>query len=359
MESALNPTEGAPQSPLDEVAHARAVVLAEALEVVYGRDLSEVELRQLGKVVGDRSKRIGMMYAAWRSAEATDWGWLRRDRSLSRTELRGRPKLYFWHIPKCAGTTFGSALASCFESDRCLEVNWLGKYLSTPLNRLMAADFLWGHLGKLPLTTFPADPLVTVTVLREPVERLASVYAYSRKRIASGEEIPPGRNNPMDLDFPSWVTATTTLDRYANSQARWLASDLEYTFAPVGEDAWQRPSAEDRHARLVDGETSVGLLAAASAVLESISVVGCVDYLRGALVAVGDIGSRHGWWERASELGHMNASGGNELVAQLSKDQRRAVEETNQIDIALYRRVMDAGGVLVNGLNTYSKESDR
>lgn len=85
--------------------------------------------------------------------------------------------LYFLHIPKTAGTTLTSILDRRFAAaDICPTKMW-HKLLKIPRSELASYRLIRGHFYHYVHQVLPQEP-VTVTFLRDPVERALSHYAH-------------------------------------------------------------------------------------------------------------------------------------------------------------------------------------
>lgn len=85
--------------------------------------------------------------------------------------------LLFLHIPKAGGTALWGVLSNRFAADRCLDTYYGRRPSDEELN---TAGFVTGHVSMSVLDRFERAPL-SVTVLREPIERALSVYSFFRE----------------------------------------------------------------------------------------------------------------------------------------------------------------------------------
>ena len=129
------------------------------------------------------------------------------------------PVLVFLHIPKTAGQTVHAALTECVGSDH---VSPIRVHTQVPKEgtqmpagySLYSGHIDWGELDDLP------KPRKAFTVLRDPLERIASFYFYLRRKADAASE--------DDLKKPE----NTGLKRVQE----WDAGD--YFFA--GDPSWKR-----------------------------------------------------------------------------------------------------------------------
>jgi hypothetical protein len=84
-------------------------------------------------------------------------------------------KLYFLHIYKTAGTTFRALLESRFDPREVCPAHRIDELLRLPASSLGRYRLFWGHLG-LKLTALMPLELIHLTLLRDPVEHVLSIY---------------------------------------------------------------------------------------------------------------------------------------------------------------------------------------
>lgn len=109
--------------------------------------------------------------------------------------------LIFFHIDKCGGTTVQAYLAKQFRQDEIKPVRYPNnsisakatyptishfdmdlyefnrKFVYDPCYRLIMGNYDTGILNKIPV------PIVSLVVLRQPVERVVSLYQYVRREV--------------------------------------------------------------------------------------------------------------------------------------------------------------------------------
>ncbi|MEM6762614.1 MAG: sulfotransferase family 2 domain-containing protein [Pseudomonadota bacterium] len=99
-----------------------------------------------------------------------------------RHNLRPHERLVFMHIPKCAGSSLKSMLAAYFKPNEVF--THVGDVLPTmPLKEVNKFRFYAGHFSKHGVDAVPG-PKRIVTVLREPRERVLSLYHFWRSHRA-------------------------------------------------------------------------------------------------------------------------------------------------------------------------------
>ncbi|MEP9349602.1 hypothetical protein [Xanthobacter sp. KR7-225] len=89
-----------------------------------------------------------------------------------------RPAVAFLHIPKCAGTSLHMALTAHYGTMACPERhNGLADW---PAGALAHYRFFSGHFDFPSLGLIPAEKVSIVTMLRQPADRLISLYRFLR-----------------------------------------------------------------------------------------------------------------------------------------------------------------------------------
>lgn len=91
--------------------------------------------------------------------------------------MTSRTPLYFWHIPKTAGTSLITWLDGQFATAEVFQPQLLPQLREFPDDRLADYLFYRGHLGA-ELTARFGGRLTTVTLLREPRARTVSHMAH-------------------------------------------------------------------------------------------------------------------------------------------------------------------------------------
>jgi hypothetical protein len=142
-------------------------------------------------------------------------------KARSMTSRRTRPLLVHYHIFKNAGTSFEWALKRALGTRFC-------KYdLTAPNQILSSADiirFVKGrpeteaissHQASFPAPKIRGREVVTSILIRDPIARIRSMYAFERQQAAS----TPGALKAKKLDFKGFVewrlsTAPATLCNY-------------------------------------------------------------------------------------------------------------------------------------------------
>lgn len=157
-----------------------------------------------------------------------------------------RRSLYFLHIPKTAGTTFGEYLDRQFERAKVLPFRTWNQLLAATPDReiarspglLCGSALVRGHFGFAAMLELPIRTDV-VTILRDPVERVVSQFLHLQRDAHTNNWAPAGVLDGLSevTDINQSVAARTLLQ---DVQLRYLASDVDVR------RAWLRTPAASR-----------------------------------------------------------------------------------------------------------------
>ncbi|HZU75061.1 MAG TPA: DUF4214 domain-containing protein [Acidimicrobiales bacterium] len=261
-----------------------------------------------------------------------------------RVRRTSEPLVYFCHIMKTGGTALVEAMAAVAGDRFCLTQIFLDHLVLIPSVVLRQASLVSGHLGMEALELLPADT-VTVTVLRDPLERTLSHYAHVLADPAlSGEA--------AGLSLEEFCTDRRWKPLSSNFQARSLVQRI----ALAG--AWTDYSPEERLAALEHapvhanlplqslfdlGPLPVGageLGPAARAALDGIEHVGVSERLDDLWASVARV------WDISEPVPppQSNVSAERLRAERLAPSLRRQILENNAVDLELYEQARRRAG---------------
>ncbi|MDJ0825027.1 MAG: sulfotransferase family 2 domain-containing protein [Rhodobacter sp.] len=122
-------------------------------------------------------------------------------------------KLFYIKIPKTGSTSVAQVIWQAYgigrndRSDRVINLNWPAEGPLDHRGWHMSLDRILDHLGA------DADRYRGFTVIREPVERMMSVYRWAKSKATA-------RGNPCLDDFAAFLTAVFEDDARLPPQAR-------------------------------------------------------------------------------------------------------------------------------------------
>jgi hypothetical protein len=189
-------------------------------------------------------------------------------RRVLQQKRQSRQLLGFLHIPKTAGTSLVQALTENFALDRVMPAEIVYDLHSHYPDRLQKEyDLLHGHVGMDVLA-----PVATqiVTLVREPTERIISLYNYWRAvpiesaTVFENGLIDPGVTLAKELSFRDFVECghQRILNDIENGQAFQIAT-----------------SNNDEGRLTLRGQSEDEIFAHCQANLANMTVVGVTDHL--------------------------------------------------------------------------------
>jgi hypothetical protein len=237
--------------------------------------------------------------------------------------------LYFMHIPKTAGTTFTQILRQQYEPWESFPHYLIETYLRTPLEVRQYYRLVPGHLFYTVEHYFPRRP-VTITMLREPVDRTLSQFSFIKTNIGH-----PFRYQVAAQTLTESLTHPATLPRYKNAQTRYIALDddprplmAQHSLAELKAIAVTM-ILEDRYTNDPDQE---GLFQKARARLDACAFVGLAERFDDSLeLLCYTLG-----WPPITEYERVNVTEKRLHKADLTPAEYDLVREVTQLDQRLY-----------------------
>lgn len=143
------------------------------------------------------------------------------------------PKLFFFHIPKCAGTTIWQYIRKIHGRRYVLQIRSmddLASFQKTPSERLQRYTAIGGHHW---LSTYQEkldniEEYFKITTLRDPIDRIISSYNY----------IISYRKHHQHKEVLSSSFENFALNEMHNMQARLLTGGEEFSRAVDLLDGW-------------------------------------------------------------------------------------------------------------------------
>jgi tRNA (mo5U34)-methyltransferase len=239
------------------------------------------------------------------------------------------PRLYFWHVPKTAGSSLREMLKPHFPvHEQCVGLTLTELYRLSPA-RLRSFRFLSGHFGPALPQFLPDVHLITATLIRDPLLTVTSTYGQLR-RLG-----PPG-HLPSDLarllPFDEWCHHEDARPYWSNPQARFLALER---IVPSWPDTHE--SAEGEPKLVSDSQ----LESISIRVLEEIDVVGTTAEL---LDVYRECSHRLNFEPQYSRSLRINEG---DIDLALSESASRWLTAHNSVDLALFERAASRGRELV------------
>jgi hypothetical protein len=138
--------------------------------------------------------------------------------------FRRRKRFYFLHIPKTAGSSLGQALVTQYRSQEVLNCP-LEDLLRMDLPQIQSRRAYCGHWG-ISFDSLLGQPIPTISVLRDPFERVVSAVRYSQRE-GLPREFPEIREVFARGDWNEIVHHPVISGLLENIQCLYLGSKID------------------------------------------------------------------------------------------------------------------------------------
>jgi len=136
-------------------------------------------------------------------------------------EIKDDDTLYFFHIPKTAGTTLISILDEQFPSNSILKARAWKELTPQESKNFSKYRLIRGHFGYSIYQVLPKKPIY-ITMLREPIEYSISSYEMDRRM----PELAKRYSMDSKKSLSELITDPSKLG-LINRQTHWLAIDFD------------------------------------------------------------------------------------------------------------------------------------
>jgi hypothetical protein len=136
--------------------------------------------------------------------------------------------LLFIHIPKTAGKTLDYALRRMVHRHARLNLRVEAEDLARiPAQERAALQVISGHFtydqAKADLEPLLTGRIRYISVIRHPVDRLRSVYAYIRAKYGASGKLRVGYHDDINVVAERWLDSPDEFRSYANLQCYYLS----------------------------------------------------------------------------------------------------------------------------------------
>jgi hypothetical protein len=224
-------------------------------------------------------------------------------------------KVLFDHLPKCGGTTVWKYLTSHYRHRKIYPITTGDPQYSVEAFKLLpevtrhSYDLVLGHLDN-EMVDYVHPDSITLTILRDPVERIISHYYYVRREVNNYLHDIVTRNN---MTLEEYVTSGIS-----GELRNWYVS--HFLGMPFSE-AESRP------------EWSVA--EAYTFVKERYQVIGFLDDLE---TAMNNLGSKAGYRNRYENT-YLNKASNRPGKDEIEPTVLEAIRQVNYLDVELYGRL--------------------
>ena len=243
-------------------------------------------------------------------------------------EDKGSP-VYFLHIPKTAGTTFHTFLASRFAEDEVCPAHTWHDLVALSAEQIGGYSFIWGHFYAY-LHRHVPQPLRYVTFLRDPVERALSHYGHV---MLHDDHYLHQRAREVG-DFGAYLRDPELLTTVNNFQVKSFALDLDPHAIVSALPTTERDTLEvERRLETAAAPLSdAAMLAIAKCRLEQMCFIGITERLDESLALL----CHKFGWQRPAQIESRNANAGRLRASAISASDLELLRELNAADHELY-----------------------
>ncbi|MBB3206280.1 hypothetical protein FHS27_002089 [Rhodopirellula rubra] len=225
-------------------------------------------------------------------------------------------KLLFEHVPKCGGNSIRAFLKQSYSSEKSFLLNGgsphssIESFKDLPKPQRHSFQFVFGH-GAHRLRRHCDPEMLAATILRDPIDRIVSHYYF----VAA---------SPDHYLYEQLTAEEMTLAEYARSNISGeLTNNYACRFLEIdNEEAMLSPQATvDRAFDLLSNDYSI---------------VGTLENLDESMMAIKKMFRLRKRWVNQK----LNVTKQRKSKSEISDEERQAIQESNSIDIELYRRVL-------------------
>lgn len=243
--------------------------------------------------------------------------------------MGSRAPLFFFHLPKTAGSSLQGVLSKHFAPDEIAPAVTWTTLLHQDRRKLAQCKLFQGHFYG-PLEKLVGQRCITFTILRDPLERALSHYGHVLR-----DKHHYLHRRALELgSIEAYIDDPITRMTISNFQSRMLALefDVEAYFQNLTE-AERQAWALELHMETSDlGPKGDQLLTAARAKLETFDAVGITERFPQTLALL----CYRRRWKYPIGIVAQNVNAQRITQSELSPGTVQRLKELNDVDIALY-----------------------
>ena len=221
--------------------------------------------------------------------------------------------LCYIHVPKCGGTTFRSILDSQFDLTEICPAGTPGDFKALSDEDLARYRLLRGHFGYNIRERLPREP-VFVTMLRDPVDRVVSMYHFWRESpVNPNARAKTGEQAAKELSFKDFLRSDIRrVVWWTENTHVYQIADTVHTKKRKKPDRWKLDVAKEH--------------------LESFAFFGLSEHFDDSVALLTDTFG----WPPQGGAPNLNVTAGGRDERELDDETRALIEARVGLDIELY-----------------------
>lgn len=246
--------------------------------------------------------------------------------SVPEQDLQAQDSVFFLHIPKTAGLSFAALLDNCLGRREIAPFYDLDQLRKTPYPILIEQNYFRGHIPYGLMRLLLGKSPVCLTLLREPVERFVSDFAYTQRHLETISLFPGELDYLRELSLADYVDNNPLAERLGNRNCQTEMVGARFKLTSP-EEIYDVPKAQSaRKHRHVTIEF-------AKEQLNDFAFVGLTERFQASLFLLAFTFG----WQPIMDFQTLNVSPSRPRGDQIAVETRQQIEKYNALDLELYR----------------------